>query len=107
MQVTVRRWENAMSPDGAVSATTLTALSNAAHSDNGSVGSANDAVIDAIRAHHAQLAEQLRVRTDAVFAAAQADGCSRERDDLHRWYQTELMPTSWRRSRRSTARPRS
>lgn len=81
-----------MSPDGAVSATTLTALSNAAHPDNGSVGSANDAVIDAIRAHHAQLAEQLRVRTDAVFAAAQADECSRERDDLHRWYQTELMP---------------
>ena len=81
-----------MSSDGAVSATTLTALSIAAHPDDGSVGSPNDAVIDAIRAHHAQLAEQLRVRTDAVLAAAPGGECTKERDDLHSWYQTELMP---------------
>ncbi len=54
-----------MPPDSTASATTLMAASNAAHSDTVSVGSPNDAVIDAIRAHHAQLAEQLRVRTGA------------------------------------------
>lgn len=75
-----------MSPDSTSSTTTA--------SPAGSVvaGSPNGAVIDAIRTHHAQLAEQLHVRTDAVVAAARTGDCTGERDALGDWYRTELMP---------------
>lgn len=81
-----------MSADSTISTTTLTALSTASHAESVQQGSPNEAVIDAIRAHHAQLAEQLRARTDAVATAARAGECGRERDALHEWYRTELMP---------------
>lgn len=49
-------------------------------------------MIEAIRAHHAQLADQLQVHTDAVVTAASNGECGRERDALHDWYRTELIP---------------
>lgn len=52
----------------------------------------NDAVIDAIRAHHAQLADQLRVRTDAVLAAARNGDCTTAAEQLHDWYRDVLIP---------------
>lgn len=81
-----------MSLDSATTTTTLTAGAKVSHSASVRAGSPNEAVIDAIRAHHALLAEQLRIHTDAVLAAAQAGECTRERDELYRWYRTELMP---------------
>ncbi len=81
-----------MSLDSTISTTTLTALSTASHADSVGADSPNEAVIDAIRAHHAQLAEQLHSRTDAVAIAARTGECARERDALHDWYRTELMP---------------
>ncbi|MGH3403399.1 MAG: hemerythrin domain-containing protein, partial [Streptosporangiaceae bacterium] len=81
-----------MSPDSTSSTTTDAALSTAPHVGRVPADSPNRAVIEAITAHHAQLAEQLRVRTDAVITAARAGECTRERDALHDWYRTELMP---------------
>jgi uncharacterized protein (DUF2249 family) len=54
--------------------------------------SSNEAVIGAIRAHHAQLAGQLHSRTDAVATAARTGECAREHDALRHWYRTDLMP---------------
>lgn len=52
----------------------------------------NEAVIEAIRGHHAQLSEQLDVYTLDVLTAASAGGGLRERDVLHDWYRKELLP---------------
>lgn len=53
----------------------------------------NQAVIEAIRTHHGELAEQLATRTDAVLAAARDGGdYAAARDRLHGWYRSELMP---------------
>jgi uncharacterized protein (DUF2249 family) len=52
----------------------------------------NAKVITAIRAHHAQLAEALRERTNAVLSATAAGECDRQRVALHVWYRDELMP---------------
>lgn len=54
--------------------------------------SQNDAVIKAIRGHHAQLAEQLNGYTLDVLTAASDGGGLPERDVLHRWYRNELLP---------------
>jgi uncharacterized protein (DUF2249 family) len=81
-----------MPPDSTISGTALTALSQAARAQSVRAGSPNEAAIGAIRAHHAELAQQLDTRTDAVLAAARSGECGRERDALHDWYQAELMP---------------
>ncbi|MGH3494880.1 MAG: hemerythrin domain-containing protein, partial [Sciscionella sp.] len=81
-----------MSADGTISTSTLTTLSTATHAESARPSSPNEVVIDAIRAHHAQLAEQLHAHTDAVGTAARIGECGRERDALHDWYRTELMP---------------
>jgi uncharacterized protein (DUF2249 family) len=81
-----------MSPDSRITTTTPTAQSRTSRAESVRAGSPNEAAIDAIRVHHAQLAEQLRVRTDAVVIAAETGECGRERDALHDWYRTELMP---------------
>ncbi|MGH3123924.1 MAG: hemerythrin domain-containing protein, partial [Streptosporangiaceae bacterium] len=81
-----------MSPDKTISTTRLTVLPTASHAGSVRAGSPNDAVIGAIRAHHAQLAEQLHVRTDEVVTAARTGECTHEREALHDWYRTELMP---------------
>lgn len=73
-----------MSPDG-------TNRSTAVHVER-RAASPNAAAIDAIRAHHAELAEQLHIRTGAVVMAARVGECARERDALHDWYRTELIP---------------
>ena len=52
----------------------------------------NEAVIKAIRAHHQQLADELAALTAAVHAAARAGHCGPQRDRLHNWYRTELLP---------------
>jgi len=61
-------------------------------SPDSTVSSTVAAVVDAIRAHHSQLAEQLQIRTAAVATAARTGECGRERDALHEWYGAELMP---------------
>jgi len=76
-----------MPPDSTIGATLGTP-----HAASDRAAGPNEAVVDAIRAHHAQLAEQLQVRTDAVATAARAGECGRERDALHEWYRAELMP---------------
>ena len=81
-----------MSSDGTSSAASLTALSRDPAAGSARASSPNEAAIDAIRAHHAQLAEQLHVHTNAVVTAARTGECGRERDALHNWYRTELMP---------------
>jgi len=81
-----------MSSDGTSSAASLTALSRDPAAGSARASSPNEAAIDAIRAHHAQLAEQLHVHTNAVVTAARTGECGRERDALHAWYRTELMP---------------
>lgn len=80
-----------MSPDSTIT-TTLAAMSTASSPGGAGTGRPNDVVIDAIRAHHAELAEQLRVRTEAVVMGARNGECTREREALHEWYRTELMP---------------
>jgi hypothetical protein len=60
--------------------------------DGARADSRNETVIEAIRAHHAELAEQLQARINAVVKAARTGECGRERDVLHEWYRTELMP---------------
>jgi uncharacterized protein (DUF2249 family) len=65
---------------------------SAIHASTTLEASPNEAVIAAIRGHHAQLAEQLRVLTDAAVAAAETGTCARERDELYDWYRTELLP---------------
>ncbi|HET6877881.1 MAG TPA: DUF2249 domain-containing protein [Jatrophihabitans sp.] len=52
----------------------------------------NDAVIESIRAHHAELAGQLHDHTAAVLAAAQDGDADRARDALHEWYGAQLLP---------------
>ncbi|MGH3743967.1 MAG: DUF2249 domain-containing protein, partial [Mycobacteriales bacterium] len=52
----------------------------------------NDSVIVAIRAHHAQLADELRRGTEAVLNAVRSGNPTRERAELHDWYRTELLP---------------
>lgn len=54
--------------------------------------SSNAPVIDTIRAHHAQLSDDLRYRTAALLAAARRGECEIERLALHDWYRTELVP---------------
>jgi uncharacterized protein (DUF2249 family)/hemerythrin-like domain-containing protein len=55
--------------------------------------SSNQAVIAAIRGHHRQLSDELRVRTAAVLAAAARDEVlDAARDELHDWYRAELIP---------------
>lgn len=81
-----------MAPESTISTTTRTASSTAPRSRGVRTGRPNAAVIDAIRAHHAQLAEQLRVHTDAAVTAAWAGECGCERDALHEWYRTEFLP---------------
>ncbi|MGH3234785.1 MAG: DUF2249 domain-containing protein [Streptosporangiaceae bacterium] len=81
-----------MSSDSTISTTSLTALSRDSPAGSVRASSPNEAAIDAIRAHHAQLAEQLHVHTNAVVTAARTGECGRERDALHDWYRTELMP---------------
>jgi uncharacterized protein (DUF2249 family) len=54
--------------------------------------SSNEAVISAIRAHHRQLSDELRTRTDAVLGAAQEDALAAARGELHAWYRAELLP---------------
>jgi uncharacterized protein (DUF2249 family) len=54
--------------------------------------SANVSLIEAIRGHHAQLAEELASRTKAVLAAAVDGDWAGTRDRLHDWYRAELMP---------------
>jgi len=54
---------------------------------------ANTAVISAIRAHHAQLASQLRALTADVLTSARAGGdAAPARKALQDWYRTELVP---------------
>jgi uncharacterized protein (DUF2249 family) len=54
---------------------------------------ANTAVISAIRAHHAQLASQLRALTADVLTSARAGGdAGPARTALQDWYRTELVP---------------
>jgi uncharacterized protein (DUF2249 family) len=54
--------------------------------------SPNDTVIEAIRGHHAQLAQELRGLTARAIAAAQTGDCTSEQAELHAWYRTELLP---------------
>src|SRR6185312_5326234 len=54
---------------------------------------ANAAVISAIRAHHAQLASQLRALTADVLTSARAGhDAAPARRALEDWYRTELVP---------------
>jgi uncharacterized protein (DUF2249 family) len=54
---------------------------------------ANTAVISAIRAHHAQLAGELRALTADVLTSARAGGdAAPARKALQDWYRTELVP---------------
>jgi uncharacterized protein (DUF2249 family) len=57
-----------------------------------SAAATNADVITAIRGHHAQLAEQLRERTNAVLSATKTGDCDQQRVALHVWYRDELMP---------------
>jgi hemerythrin HHE cation binding domain-containing protein len=52
----------------------------------------NREVIAAIRAHHDQLAEQLRALTADLVVAAQRGSFAAEQTALHDWYRTELLP---------------
>lgn len=52
----------------------------------------NAAIIAAICRHHAQLAEQLRNRTEAVVSSVYTGNYAPARDALHHWYNTELVP---------------
>jgi streptomycin 6-kinase len=52
----------------------------------------NDAVIEAIRAHHAELSAQLRERTTALFLAARSGDPEAAREGLGAWYRSELIP---------------
>ncbi|MEO9138701.1 MAG: hemerythrin domain-containing protein [Jatrophihabitans sp.] len=80
-----------MSLDSTVGSTALEGLSPTPH-DGATSDSPNSVVIDAIRAHHAQLAEQLHDHTDAVVAAARRGEFGPERTALHDWYRSELIP---------------
>lgn len=68
------------------------ATGGALPTERASVESRNAEVIAAIRAHHGQLADQLERLTAAVVGAAKRGDCARERDALHQWYRTELLP---------------
>lgn len=49
--------------------------------------------VEAVEAHHAQMAGALRVHVDAVLAAARTGAAgSQAKDDLARWCRTELLP---------------
>lgn len=52
----------------------------------------NAAVIAAIRGHHQQLSDRLRVLTAAVLAAVPTGAHTGERDALLNWYRSELLP---------------
>jgi uncharacterized protein (DUF2249 family) len=52
----------------------------------------NHAVADAIRTHHDELSAQLRERTSVLLAAIRSGDADAARDQLHQWYQTELLP---------------
>jgi uncharacterized protein (DUF2249 family) len=54
--------------------------------------SPNDAVIAAIRTHHRRLADELGALTAAVHSAARTGHCGPQRDRLHDWYRTQLLP---------------
>lgn len=56
------------------------------------IESSNAEVLDTIRGHHSELAEQLHERTQAVVAAAQHGDCEGPRAALHEWYQSTLLP---------------
>jgi uncharacterized protein (DUF2249 family) len=53
---------------------------------------ANASVIDAIKAHHSELAAELSTRTKAVLWAARKGDCASAREQLHDWYRAELLP---------------
>jgi uncharacterized protein (DUF2249 family) len=55
-------------------------------------GSSNARVIETIRAHHSQLAADLRDRTAALLADARLGDCGTARLALHDWYRAELIP---------------
>src|SRR5690348_3058804 len=52
----------------------------------------NDAVIEAIRAHHSQLAGELHGYTAAVLSAAREGEVDAARNTLHEWYRSQLLP---------------
>jgi uncharacterized protein (DUF2249 family) len=52
----------------------------------------NTAVISAIKAHHAQLSDDLRAKTSALLRAADSPSWQDELTDLHEWYRDELIP---------------
>ena len=52
----------------------------------------NEAVVEAIRKHHDELAAQLGERTAALVTAARAGAPDAAREQLHRWYEAELLP---------------
>jgi uncharacterized protein (DUF2249 family) len=81
-----------MSFDAVDSEPALEAAPKATQSGSATPASSNDAVIDAIRAHHTQLADQLRIRTDAVLAAARDGDCTTASKELHDWYRKVLIP---------------
>jgi quercetin dioxygenase-like cupin family protein len=64
----------------------------ASRDESGRVARSNDAVITAIRAHHGQLAEQLRAHVDAAVNAARSGAYGGERDALVDWCRSELLP---------------
>jgi hypothetical protein len=81
-----------MSLDTVGSEPAVEAVPEATQSATATPASANDAVIDAIRTHHAQLADELRIRTDAVLVAARDGDCTAAAKDLHDWYRKVLIP---------------
>jgi hypothetical protein len=81
-----------MSFDAVGSEPAIETVAKTTQSASAAPAGANDAVIDAIRAHHAQLADELRTRTDAVLAAARHGDCTRASKELHDWYRTVLIP---------------
>jgi uncharacterized protein (DUF2249 family) len=54
--------------------------------------SGNQAAIAAVRAHHAELAAQLRTLTAATLDTAQTGQSAHPRNELHAWYRDRLMP---------------
>lgn len=55
--------------------------------------SSNTEVMDTIRRHHSHLAEDLETHTERLLAAVRAGGDgANERDALHDWFRTELVP---------------
>jgi uncharacterized protein (DUF2249 family) len=81
-----------MSLDTAISRVTLSALPGAARSTTTGPEGPNAEVIAAIRGHHEQLADRLRVLTAAVMVAVPAGAYTAERDELLGWYRSELLP---------------